>query len=129
MDHRNERPLSELVRDLMTQVSNMVRHEMGLVRAEMSEKASVAGSGVGMLGGALALGIPAIAILLLSAVAALSETMDVWLAALIVGAIAAIVAAIMAAKGKANLKARNLAPDRTMESLRSDAQLVRERVR
>lgn len=126
---RSDRSLSELVRDLMSQVSNMMRHEVGLVRAEMSEKASLAGSGVGLLAGALALGIPAIVILLLSAVAALSEVMEVWLAALIVGAVAAIVAAIMAAKGRSNLKGRNLAPDRTMDSLRSDAQLVRETVR
>lgn len=125
---RTDKSLPELVRDLMNQFSTMVRHEVGLVRAEVSEKVSLASSGVGMLAGALALGIPAITILLLSAVAALAAVLEVWLSALIVGAVAALVAAAMAAKGRANLKARNLAPDRTMESLRHDAHLVRERV-
>lgn len=126
--NRNEKPLSELVRDLMNQVSSMIRHEIGLARAEMSEKASQASSGVVMLGMALALGIGAIVILLMSAVVALNDVMEPWLSALIVGGVAALVAAAMAAKGKANLKARNLAPDRTVESLRSDAHFLREKV-
>jgi VIT1/CCC1 family predicted Fe2+/Mn2+ transporter len=124
-----EKPLTELMRDLIDQVAKMIRHEIGLARAEMSEKASQAGSGIGMLAAALVFGIAALVILLLAAVLALNEIMDPWASALLVGIVAALVAFALAARGKANLRARNLMPSRTMQSLRSDAHFARERMR
>lgn len=123
---RNDKSLPELMRDLLSQFSTMMRHELGLARAEMAEKASQAGSGIAMLGIALVLGIAALTILLMSAVLALNEVMEPWLSALIVGGVAALIAAILAMKGKSNLAARNLAPDHTLHSMRDDAQFVRQ---
>ena len=48
------------------------------------------------------------------------------LAALIVGLVVAAIAYFMIHKGTSDLKASSLAPDRTMDSLRRDAQLVKE---
>lgn len=126
---RSDRPLSELLRDLVDQLSSIIRHEIGLARAEMAEKAGQAGSGVTMLALALILGIGAVVILLGAGVAALSEVMEPWASALVVGGAAALVAALMAAKGKSNLKPRNLAPSRTMHSMQADTRLVKEKVR
>lgn len=126
---RDDRPLSELLRNLVDQLSSIIRHEIGLARAEMSEKASKAGSGVAMLAMALVLGIGAVVILLGAGVAALSNVMEPWISALIVGGAAALVAALMAAKGKSNLKPGNLAPSRAMHSVQADTQLVKEKVR
>jgi hypothetical protein len=126
---RDDRPLSELLRNLVDQLSSIIRHEIGLARAEMSEKASKAGSGVTMLAMALVLGIGAVVILLGAGVAALSNVMEPWISALIVGGAAALVAALMAAKGKSNLKPGNLAPSRAMHSVQADTQLVKEKVR
>ena len=123
---RSEKPLGALVRDLMAQVSNMIRHELGLARAEMAEKAGQAGSGVAMIATAVALGIAALVILLLSAVLGLNYVMEPWLSALIVGGVAALIAAAIAAKGKSNLRARNLTPDHTLHSVRDDARFVRQ---
>jgi VIT1/CCC1 family predicted Fe2+/Mn2+ transporter len=126
---RTDKPLSELLRDLIDQISRVLRHEIGLAKAEMSEKVSQAGSAVGMLAVSLMLAIGAVVILLTSAVFALSSVMEPWLAALLVGGIAAAIAAALAAKGLANLKARNLAPTRTIDSLREDLEFVKERAR
>jgi hypothetical protein len=126
---RNDRPLSELLRDLVDQLSSIIRHEIGLARAEMSEKAGQAGSAIAMLAMALVLGTGAVVILLGAGVAALSNVMEPWISALIVGGAAALVAALMAAKGKSNLKPGNLAPSRAMHSVQADTQLVKEKVR
>lgn len=124
-----EKPLTELMRDLIDQVAKMIRHEIGLARAEMSEKASQAGSGISMLAMALVLGIAALVILLLAAVLALNNVMDPWASALLVGGVTALIAFALAAKGKSNLRARNLMPSRTIDSVRTDAQFAREKVR
>ena len=123
-----EKPLTELMRDLIEQVAKMIRHEIGLARAEMSEKASQAGSGVAMLMVAMVLGIAALVILLLAAVYALNMVMDPWASALVVGGVTALIALALAAKGKSNLRARNLMPSRTVQSIRSDAQFAREKM-
>lgn len=126
---RSDKPISELLRDLGSQISNMIRHEVGLARAEVAEKADQASSGLFMLAAALVIGLGAVVVLLLSAVAALANVVAVWLAALIVGGVAALLAAVLAASGRSNLRARNLMPRRTVESVRSDAQFAKEQVR
>ena len=70
---REERPLSDLLRNLVDQLSSIIRHEIGLARAEMSEKASQAGSGATMLAMALILGIGAVAMGILADTSGLLE--------------------------------------------------------
>jgi Putative Actinobacterial Holin-X, holin superfamily III len=52
-----------------------------------------------------------------------------WLPALIVGGVVAIIGLIMLQKGRRNLKPVNLAPRRTAASLQRDAEFVKEHVR
>lgn len=125
---RGEKSLPDLMRDLVGQVATMLRHELELARAEMGEKAGQAGSGATMLGVALAIGIASLVILMISAVVALEAVVDLWLSALIVGGVGALIALILAAKGKSNLKARNLVPSRTLETMRDDARYAKEKV-
>ncbi|MGF1627446.1 MAG: phage holin family protein [Alphaproteobacteria bacterium] len=125
---RHEKPLSELMRDLVNQVASMIRHELGLARAEMSEKASQASSGVGMLAAALALGMAGLVILLMAGVFALDTVMEPWAAALIVGGAAVIVAWVLVAIGKSHLRARNLMPSRTLRSVQADVRFAKEKV-
>jgi hypothetical protein len=49
--------VGELVKDLSTQVSTLVRQELELARVELSAKGTEAGIGAGMFGGA---GLPAL---------------------------------------------------------------------
>lgn len=126
---QNNRSITELFRDLVEQASKMIRHEVGLARAEMMEKAGQASSGATMLAMALIFGIGAVVVLLGAAVIALSNVVAPWLAALIVGVIAALLAWAMAEKGKSDLRARNLIPNRTIESVRADTGLAKEKAR
>lgn len=126
---RSTKSLSELLRDLIDQFSRIIRHEVGLAKAEMSEKVTQVGMALGMLAGSLVLAIAALVVLLFSAVYALGTVMDPWLSALIVGGVAALVAAMLVARGISRLKASSLAPTHTVESLRDNAEFVKEKAR
>ncbi len=129
--------LSSLFTNLTREVSNLIRHEVALARAEVSEKVSQVGIGIGSLaaGGMLILiGLFFLAEALVFGVAAIlqlwtSEVVAAWLAPLLVGVVIVIVGWLLLAKGRSNLKARNLALRRTANSLSRDEELVKEHVR
>ncbi|MCA1579247.1 MAG: phage holin family protein [Acidobacteria bacterium] len=123
-----ERPLSELFSDLVTETSNLVRNEVALARVELTDKASKIGKNVGSLviGGAVAyagvLAIGAAVIMLLSRV------MPDWLAALVVGLIVVCVAWLMISKAITALKKVELKPEATVESVKEDAQWIKDQI-
>lgn len=79
-----ERPIGDLVKQLANQTSSLVCQELDLAKAEMAHKASVAGKGAGLLGGAAVVGLLAAGALTACLILVLSKAMDAWLAALIV---------------------------------------------
>src|SRR5687767_8769973 len=117
-----ERPLSELFSNLVTETSNLVRNEVALAKVELTNKASKIGKNIGSLviGGAVAyagvLAIGAAVIMLLGRV------IPVWLSALIVGLIVVGVAWLMISKAITELQRVELKPEETVESLKEDAQ-------
>jgi xanthine/uracil permease len=122
-----------LFSNLWREMSTLVHDEVALAKAEMSEKASQVGSGVAAMAAGGAVLFAGFIVLLFAAVAALAlvlpEEQAAWLSPLIVGAVVMIVGFIVLAGGRRELKARNLAPERTIESVRRDARLAKEHVR
>ncbi|WP_309131178.1 phage holin family protein [Brevibacterium sp.] len=101
--------LKEVSRDLST----LMRQEVELAKAELRESASKAGKGAGMFTGAALAGYMVLLFLSLALWAGISNlTGPVW-AAIIVAIIWAIVAAILALKGKKELKAVEGVPQTT----------------
>lgn len=136
-DSNDNRPLSSLVSDLAREISDLVRQEMALARAEMSEKISQATSGVTSLaagGMILLISLFFLAEALVFGIAAilqiwLDASVAAWLAPLLVGLLAAVIGWVLLSKGRSNLQPRNLAPQRTMDSLQRDEELVKEHAR
>ena len=126
--YATEKPVSGLLSDLVHQVTNLVRHEATLARAEISESAREASSALVLFAVALMLGVGAVVVLLMAAVAALQETMGPGWAALIVGGIAAATAVLFALAGKSKLAPRNFVPERAMNAAEDDAALVKEKI-
>lgn len=123
----NDRSLKELFTDLTNSVSTLFRKEIELARAETSEKISQAGVAAGSIAAGAILALAALIVLLQALVIALTELglAPGW-ASLIVGGVVAIIAFALIYKGINDLKASNLAPTRTVESLRRDATMVKE---
>jgi uncharacterized membrane protein YqjE len=113
----------ELVRRLSEDVSTLVRQEVELAKAELTEKGKKAGRGAGMFGGAGLFGVFAFAALTTALILVLSEVMDTWLAALIVAVVYAGVAGVLALTGKQNIEeAGPPQPEQTVETLKEDVQ-------
>ena len=130
---RTDRSLGQLLSDLTDQTTSLVRKEVELAKAEISEKISQAGMAVA----ALAIGglvfFAGFLVLLDAAVFGLGKLLEPYglpaLAALIVAVGTMIVGVIILLIGRSGLKAENLTPERTARSLSRDKDLVKEQVR
>jgi len=124
------RPITDIFRDLLAQLTSLVRTEGELARAEMSEKVDQAARGLMLMVGGAVLLIPALVILLGAAVAAIMDTgLEPYWAALIVGGAALVLGVILMIIGKSSVKLNNLAPSKTMHQLRRDVSVARQQMR
>ena len=117
-----ERPIGELVKDLSSQTSTLVRQEIELARAELQQKGKLAGKGAGMLGGAAIAALLALGALTAGLVALLDTAMATWVAALIVMALWAVVALVLAKAGQKSLQKATPPAPQTVETVKEDIQ-------
>ncbi|MFI6436302.1 phage holin family protein [Streptomyces sp. NPDC050759] len=123
-----QEPVGDLVQRASQQLSQLVRDEMRLAQAEMTEKGKRFGKGGGLFGGAGLVGVLTLQALVATVIAALSLAVDVWVAALIVTGVLAAVTALMAALGKQQVsKASPPKPEQTVDSVKADVAEIKER--
>jgi drug/metabolite transporter (DMT)-like permease len=128
--NQDDRSLGELFADLAKESSVLVRQEVALAKAEMTQKAGQVGKDIGFLAvGGLVLYAGLLAII--AAIIIVLGTIGVpwWLAALVVGVIVAGVGYFLVQRGLQALKKENLAPKQTIETLKEDAEWAKEQVR
>lgn len=121
----DDRSIPQLMSDVATETRDLVRTEVRLARAELSQKVAQIESGVVFLAGGGLVAFAGFLVLLFAAVFGLANWIDPWLSALIIGAIIVVVGVVMLMKGRNNLKASSLTPDRTLDSVRRDAELAK----
>jgi len=117
-----ERGIGELVKDLASQTSTLVRQEIQLAQAEVTQKGKVAGRGAGLLAGAAVFGLLALGALTAGLIALLDKAMATWVAALIVMALWAIVAFALAKAGQKALQQATPPAPQTVETVKEDIQ-------
>lgn len=121
-------PVGELVKQLSEQTSTLVRQEMELAKAELTERGKAAGMGAGLLGGAGLVGLLAAGALTAFLILLLSEAMDAWLAALIVAVVYGAGAAWLALTGRDRIReGMPPAPEQTVESVKEDVRWAKTR--
>jgi len=124
-----EQPMGELFKQLSNDLSTLVRQELKLAQAEMTEKGKSAGLGVGLLSAAGVVGLLALGALTALLIAALATGMDVWLAALIVTVVYAAVAGVLALVGKSRVtEAVPPVPEQTVETVKEDVQWAKSQL-
>ncbi|GAB3803684.1 phage holin family protein [Micromonospora zhanjiangensis] len=115
----------ELVQRATEQVSRLIRDELALARAELTEKGKHAGIGVGLFGGGGALALYGLGALVAAAVLLLALVVPAWLAALIVAVVLFALAGILALVGKNQVKrAVPPVPTAAADSVRADVDAV-----
>ena len=118
--------LGALVNQLTTQVPELIRSEMKLAQAELTQKGKRVGAGIGMFSAAGLLAFLGLATLVATAVLALALVLDAWLAALIVGLVLLVIAGILAFTGKGQVQqATPLAPERATQGVKDDIATVK----
>lgn len=123
----NRPSIGELVSSLSEKLSQLIRDEIRLAKAEVSEKAKHAGVGAGLFGGAAFLGFFGFAGLVTAAILGLANAVPAWLSALIVAFVLLIIAAVLAMLGKkAFAQGVPPTPERAQESIKRDVAAVKE---
>lgn len=125
---KEERSLGDLFSELASETGTLVRQEVALAQVEMTKKATKVGKNVGYLVVGGAVGYAAALTLIAAIVIGLSYFIPAWAAALIVSAIVGIVAYMMISSALASLKNTDLAPRETVETLKEDAQWLKNQV-
>ena len=124
-----EQSMGELFKQLSSDLSALVRQELRLAQAEMTEKGKRAGFGAGLMGGAGFLALLAAGALTACVIAALATGMAVWLAALIVTVVYAAGAGVLALTGRRRVaEATPPVPEQTAESVKEDVQWAKTRL-
>ena len=126
MQERDDRSIGELVAELSRETTTLVRQELQLAKAEMSQKATRVGKNVGFLvvGGVVAYtGLLAI---VAAVIIVLGNVIPLWISALAVGAAIALVGLVLVAKGVNTLRQEDPAPRETMETLKEDKEWLRD---
>lgn len=117
----------ELISRLSQEVSALMRDELRLAQAEVSNKAKGLGVGAGMLSGAGLLALYALGVLIATAILALALVIDAWLAALLVGAVLLAVAGIVGYVGKKRASAATPpVPTETLGSVKQDLAVLKK---
>jgi uncharacterized membrane protein YqjE len=122
-----ERSMSDVVKDIISNVQEIVRSEVRLARAEMRDelresmaagKLMAAGAGLGFF--AALFGLVAIALLL-------GMVMSLWLSFLIVSAVLGIAGMALLSKGRSKFVVPK--PNKTIENVRENVQWMKDQTR
>ena len=121
----DSRSLGEIVGDISNDLTTLVKQELELARTELKAEATKAGKGAGMLGGAGVAGLLALILGSFALAYLLDNWMPVELAFLIVTLLWAIVGAVLAARGRKELKNAHPQLPKTQQTLKEDAAWAR----
>jgi Putative Actinobacterial Holin-X, holin superfamily III len=125
----NQRSVPEIIGDLFSQLTTLLRKEAQLARTEVSENIASLARGLGLIVGGAVLLSPALVILLQAGVAALTDTYGIrsYWSALIVGGAVLIIGIILLLVGISRLKLENIMPSKTVHQLQQDASVAKQK--
>jgi uncharacterized membrane protein YqjE len=122
-----EQSTGDLLKQLSQETTTLVRQELELARAELTEKGKQAGKGAGLVGGAGVTGHMALFALTLTAIFVLDTFMKGWLAALLVTLVWGAVAATLALIGKNRIQEATPPAPQTVETVKEDVRWAKNR--
>ena len=118
---------AELIGGLSEQITTLVRSEVRLAQAEVTQKAKRLGVGAGLFGGAGLVALLGLNALITAVILALANVLPGWLAAVIVAVVLFAVAGVLALLGKKDVdKAKPPLPTETIASVQADVETVKQ---
>lgn len=123
------RPISGILQDIVTHMTEIIRSEIRLARAEIRQDVTqVTRAGI-FLGVGAVLALYGFGFILLAGVYALSNVISPWISALIVGGGMALLAGAFFFIGRKKMQLASLKPDETIQSLKENVTWVKKQTR
>jgi uncharacterized membrane protein YqjE len=126
---QTQRSVSDVLQDIVGNLQQIIRNEFRLARVEIEEKAARAKQPATILASGVVIGLYGFGFLLLALVYVLSLVIAPWLAALLVGVVLAIAAAILVASGRNGLKQVDPVPEKTVQTVKENVQWAKEQIK
>jgi hypothetical protein len=136
--NQEERSLGDLFTELASETSLLVRQEVALAQTEITQKATRVGKQVGSLVVGGAIGYAALLTVLaaltmglgriIASLSGWSDLTSAAIAALLVAVVVGIIAYSLVTSALAKLRETSLAPNQTIESVKEDAQWLKNQV-
>src|SRR5262249_22209225 len=124
-----ERSIGSLLKDIVGNVQQIIRAEVRLAKAEVTEELTKARRGVVLVAIGGLFSVMALAFLLLGAMYLLSSIVQPWIAAVLVGFGTGVIGGGLVAGGVQQLKLVSLPPPRTVTSVQENIQWVKAQTR
>jgi uncharacterized membrane protein YqjE len=129
-DDLRGRSMGELLKMLSEETTTLVRKEIELAKAEMTQKGKEAGVGAGMFAAAAVVGLLALGTLTAFFVMLLDGAMPNWLAAFVVFVVYAAIAGVLASVGRKRVqRATPPMPEQTVDTVKEDVQWAKTRAK
>ncbi len=125
---KEERSIGDLFSELAGETSTLVRQEVALAQTELTQKATVVGKNVGFLVVGGAIGYAALLAVLAAVIIGLGTWIPYWVSALVVGVVVAVVGFLVVSSALSALKKMEITPRESVESLKEDAQWLKNQV-
>lgn len=119
--------IGTLLRQLSREVPELFTKEIALAKAEMQQSLSTLKAGIAAVAGGVVVLLAGLVVLLMAAVYGLGTVMQLWLAALIVGAVTLIIGFVMVQAGKKQFEPSHFTPDRTLHAVQQDKDALKRK--
>jgi len=123
----SDRAIGDILRDVVRDVQDLLRSEVRLAKAEVSEQVDRAKSAGGLFGAAAVAGLLAGMCLVATCIAALAEVLPVWAAALIMTILLGIAGAALFSSARAKFRNFHAVPPQTVETIKEDVEWMKHR--
>ena len=123
------RSLSDILRDAIRNVQEILRSEIHLAKTEIREEIVKVKSSTLLLVAGAVTAIFAVLFFLLAAVWAIALVIPNWAAALIVGAAMAVIATLMLTEARTQFKQIHVTPERTVETIKENVEWARQQAK
>lgn len=118
-------PISSVLVSIVDAFTGLVKNEVDLARAEVTESAKTAAVAVGLIAAAMVIAFVALNVLTAALVSLLVEAgLHPGWAAVVIGGLYAVVSGVLVTVALAKLRSVSLAPKRTVKNLARDAEAV-----
>jgi nucleoside permease NupC len=125
-----DKTLAELLSDLSQELASLMHQELDLAKAEVTAKGKRMGVGAALVVGAGVVAFLGLAAVVACVIAALSEALAVWLAALLVGVVLLAIAGVLGVLGKTDIqRASPPVPQEAVDSTKEDVAWLKTQVK